>query len=58
MIARWRTTSGWFQAGMLGGIRYWQKYNRHSQGLLLYAGHHLRIDDLTHGLNWREVENI
>jgi hypothetical protein len=27
-------SSAKFSAGMLGGIRYWQKYNRHSQGLL------------------------
>lgn len=47
-----------FSGDMLSGIRYWQKYNRHTQGILLYGGRNFQVDEFTNALNWQEVKSI
>lgn len=48
-----------FDSGMTSGIRYWQKYNPNSKGILVYGG--LKNDWLTETVSvvgWKEVGNI
>lgn len=48
-----------YTSDMLSGIRYWQKYNRDSQGILIYGGHKDEsLGSFVSVQGWKRVVNI
>lgn len=45
-----------FNREMLGGLRYWAKYNQNKKGILLYRGEPMDTENgLLSIMNWKEV---
>lgn len=53
-----------FNSEMLGGIRYWLKYNRNGKGILIYGtdknseNHNLEDRDSVSALSWKEIGKV